>query len=158
MFGLERTNTVFKIFQFPANAIPRIDGNADDWAMVPEDYVIGTDQLVDDMGHHKAPDPKSLDVRVKVGWVKGLNRLFFLYEAYDDYWDFALPGLHNDTFEVVVDGDLSGGPFIEKWHPARDILVTLYSSAAAGVVAAARARVARARALHHAPALAACGA
>jgi hypothetical protein len=121
-FALERTNTQFKIFQFPPDQIPRIDGKADDWDIVPEDYVIGTDQLVEDMGHYSAPDPKSLDVRVKVGWVKGLNRLFFLYQAYDDYWDFSLPGLHNDTFEVVVDGDLSGGPLIEKWHPARDIL------------------------------------
>jgi hypothetical protein len=121
-FALERTNTQFKIFQFPPDQIPRIDGKTDDWDIVPEDYVIGTDQLVEDMGHQSAPDPKSLDVRVKVGWVKGLNRLFFLYQAYDDYWDFSLPGLHNDTFEVVVDGDLSGGPLIEKWHPARDIL------------------------------------
>jgi hypothetical protein len=120
--ALERTNITFKIFQFPADQIPRIDGKTDDWDIVPEDYVIGTDQLVDDFGKHAAPDPKNLDVRVKVGWVKGLNRLYFLYEAYDDYWDFALPGLHNDTFELVVDGDLSGGPFIEKWHPARDIL------------------------------------
>ena len=40
---------------------------------------------------HK-PDPKDLDIKVKVGWVKGLNRLYFLYEAYDNYWDFAEPG------------------------------------------------------------------
>ncbi len=119
---LERTNTVFKIFQFPPNLIPRIDGDTNDWDIVPEDYVIGTAQLVDDSGKHAAPDPKTLDVRVRVGWVNGLNRLYFLYEAYDDYWDFALPGLHNDTFELVVDGDLSGGPLIEKWHPARDLL------------------------------------
>ena len=45
--------------------------------------------------------------------MKGLSRLYFLYEADDDYWDFSEPGLHNDTFEVVVDGDLSGGPLIE---------------------------------------------
>ena len=61
-------------------------------------------------------------IRVKVGWVKGLNRLYFLYEADDDYWDFAQPDLHNDTFELVVDGDLSGGPLIEQFMPARDIL------------------------------------
>ena len=45
--------------------------------------------------------------------MKGLNRLYFLYEGYDNYWDFAAPGLHNDIFEVVVDGDLSGGPLID---------------------------------------------
>jgi hypothetical protein len=49
-----------------------------------------------------------------------MNRLYFLYEAYDDYWDFSQPDLHNDTFELVVDGDLSGGPFIDRFHPAKD--------------------------------------
>jgi len=114
--ALDRPETTFKVFQFPADKIPRIDGNADDWAMVPDEYVIGMDQFVDDSGKHAKPDPKNLDVKIRVGWVKGLNRLYFLYEAYDDYWDFALPGLHNDTLEVVVDGDASGGPLIDKGH------------------------------------------
>lgn len=122
--GLERTNVTFQVFQFPADQIPRIDGEADDWKIVPESYVVGTDQLVDDSGKFPKPDPRTLDVRVKVGWVKGLNRLYFLYEASDDYWDFSLPGLHNDTFEVVVDGDLSGGPLIARFHPATEILGT----------------------------------
>jgi hypothetical protein len=120
--ALDRPEVTFPIFQFPADQIPRIDGRADDWAMVPESYVIGMDQLVDADGKHGAPDPRNLDVRVRVGWVKGLNRLYFLYEAYDDYWDFALPGLKNDTFEVMVDGDASGGPFVDPsqrgiWKP-----------------------------------------
>ncbi len=115
--GLERPDVTFKIFQFPADRIPRIDGKTDDWDIVSKDYVVGTDQLVDDNGKFLKPDPKNLDVRVRVGWVKGLNRLYFLYEAYDDYWDFSRPDLHNDTFEVVVDGDASGGPLIDHGHP-----------------------------------------
>lgn len=111
----------YKIYQFPANRIPRIDGNADDWSDFPEDYIVGTDQLWDDSGKYPAPDAKNLDVKVRVAWVKGLNRLYFLYEAYDDYWDFTLPGLHNDIFEIVVDGDLSGGPFIDEQHPNQDL-------------------------------------
>ncbi|WP_234734707.1 PKD domain-containing protein [Tellurirhabdus bombi] len=111
----------FKIFQFPADRIPRIDGKADDWAMVPANYAVGTDQLIEDSGKHAKADPKNLDVSVKVGWVKGLNRLYFLYEAYDDYWDFARPDLHNDTFEVVVDGDQSGGPLINRFHPNKEL-------------------------------------
>jgi hypothetical protein len=87
--------------------------------MVPESYVVGTSELTDNDGHHPKPDPTTLDIRVKVGWVKNLNRLYFLYEAYDDYWDYSLPGLHNDTFEIVVDGDASGGPLIDIGH--RDI-------------------------------------
>jgi hypothetical protein len=118
--ALERPGVEFKVFQFPANAIPRIDGKTDDWAMVPESYAIGSDQLVDTV--NKTPrDPKDLDVRVRVGWVKGLNRLYFLYEASDNYWDFGKNDLHNDIFELVVDGDLSGGPFIRHMHPNKAI-------------------------------------
>jgi PKD domain len=111
---------IFKVFQFPADKIPRIDGDPSDWAMVPESYSIGLDQMYDDEHKHAQPDPKDLDVHVKVGWVKGLNRLYFLYEAYDNYWDFADPGLHNDTFEIVVDGDRSGGPLIPQFRNNAD--------------------------------------
>jgi hypothetical protein len=118
--GLARPDVTFKIFQFPADKIPRIDGNTDDWDIVPDSYAIGMDQLMDtEHGHGMNHDPKNLDVKVKVGWVKGLNRLYFLYEAYDNYWDFSRTDLHNDIFEVAVDGDLSGGPLIDIYH--RDI-------------------------------------
>jgi len=120
--ALERQDVTFKIFQFPPDKIPRIDGDDSDWAMVPDSYAIGMDQLEDTLapgGRGTDRDPKDLDVKVKVGWVKGLNRLYFLYEAYDNYWDFARPDLHNDIFEVVVDGDLSGGPLIDIYH--RDV-------------------------------------
>jgi len=33
--AFERTNTIFKVFQFPANRIPTIDGQTNDWAIVP---------------------------------------------------------------------------------------------------------------------------
>jgi hypothetical protein len=69
----DRPGTVFKIFQFPADQIPRVDGNADDWKIVPADYSIGTGQLVDDTNKERKPDPKDLDVTVKVGWVQGLT-------------------------------------------------------------------------------------
>ena len=114
--ALERPGLEFRIFQFPANAIPRIDGKGDDWAIVPESYTIGGDQLVDTVNNTKR-NVRDLDVKVKVGWVNGLNRLYLLYEASDDYWDFSRTDLHNDIFELVVDGDLSGGPFIKQLHP-----------------------------------------
>ena len=111
----------YKIYQFPADMIPRIDGKTDDWENFPEEYIVGTDQLWDDLEHYPTSDPKNLDVKVKVAWVKGLNRLYFLYQAYDDYWDYTLPGLHNDIFEIVVDGDASGGPLIDEQHPDQDL-------------------------------------
>ena len=114
--ALEKPDVTYQVFQFPADKIPRVDGNATDWAMVPENYVVGQDQLRNDAKTPPAAGAKTLEVRVKVGWVKGLNRLYFLYEATDDIWDFDQPGLRNDTFEVIVDGDASGGPLIDKGH------------------------------------------
>ncbi|NWJ52904.1 MAG: PKD domain-containing protein [Bacteroidetes bacterium] len=110
-------DSTIKIFQFPANMIPRIDGKTDDWAMVPKQYWVGSDQLVEDFGKIAKLDTNDLNITVRVGWVKGLNRLYFLYEATDDYWDFSRTDLHHDIFELVVDGDFSGGPFIDRFHP-----------------------------------------
>ncbi len=107
----------YKVFQFPADQIPRIDGETADWDIVPDSYAIGMDQMVEDTRPNTAPDPKKLDIKVKVGWVKGENRLYFLYEAYKDYWDFSLPGLHSDIFELVVDGDRDDKKFIARWRP-----------------------------------------
>lgn len=116
--GLARPGVEFKVFQFPADKIPRIDGNGDDWAVVPDSYAIGMDQLRETVaGIGDQRDPANLDVKVKVGWVKGQSHLYFLYEAHDNYWDFSREDLHNDIFELVVDGDLSGGPFIRQMYP-----------------------------------------
>lgn len=113
LHALEKPEVTYRVFQFPADQMPRIDGNTDDWAIVPADYAIGSDQLT---GHGRGSKERTVDVTVRVGWAKGLNRLYFLYEAEDDYWDFSRPGLHNDTFEIVVDGDASGGPLVDKGH------------------------------------------
>jgi len=62
-----QSDTVFKIFQFPADKIPGIDGNSDDWDIVPGSYMVGSDQLRDDEKKHSAPDPANLDIKVKTG-------------------------------------------------------------------------------------------
>lgn len=112
--ALDRPDLTYKVFQFPQDKIPRIDGDTSDWDMVTGDYIIGSDQLIDASRGLPKPDPKSLDARVRVGWVKGLNRLYVLYEAYDDNWQSADRGLQQDIFELVVDGDASGGPFVAQ--------------------------------------------
>lgn len=121
-----REGRVFQVFQFPRDHMPRIDGQSRDWAHVPPTYTYGTDELRDtEDGLGADIPPEDLDVKVTIGWVKGLNRLYFLYEARDDYWDFGRfnpKGYLNDIFELVVDGDLSGGPFIFNPRYAREDL------------------------------------
>ena len=66
-WAIERPNMVYKIFQSPADKIPRIDGDTEDWDIVPEDYVIGTDPLSETVnGHGTKIHPKDLDVRVEI--------------------------------------------------------------------------------------------
>jgi len=111
----------YPIFQFPADKIPRIDGDPSDWDIVPDSYAIGMDQMVNDSNPNQRPDPAKLDAKVKIGWVKGENRLYFLYEAYKDYWDFSKPNLNSDIFELVVDGDRSGGTFVSELRPDKSV-------------------------------------
>ncbi len=110
-----RKEKEFKTFQFPQNQIPRIDGDFEDWDMVPSAYSIGLSELKNTrFGEGEELDPEDFDLNVKVGWVKGLNRLYFYIDAYDDYWDFCDRALRQDIFELVIDADSSGGPFIFK--------------------------------------------
>jgi hypothetical protein len=119
--ALERPGLEFKIFQFPPNMIPVIDSKTDDWKIVGNEYTVGSDQLSDtEKGKGTNIDPKDFNCTVRVGWVKGMNRLYFLYEAYDNFWKFNTTDLCNDIFEVVVDGDLSGGPYIKWRSPNQD--------------------------------------
>ena len=116
--ALSRPDMEFKIFQFPRDMMPRIDGDTSDWDIVPESYTYGS-ALINDTEDGNGSDfsRDDLDVKITVGWVEGLNRLYFLYEASDDFWDFERfnpKGYRNDIFEIAVDGDLSGGPFIHN--------------------------------------------
>ncbi len=121
LLSFARPEKEFKIFQFPQNQIPRIDGDFSDWEMVPELYNIGTDELINTrIGEGNPMDPKDFDLNVKVAWVKDLNRLYFYIDAYDNYWDFSDPVMRQDIFELVVDADLSGGPFIYKENSHKD--------------------------------------
>ena len=121
--SLERPGVEYKIYQFPSDMIPRIDGDTSDWDMVPESYVIDGSHLRDVReGHEGAPQPGDKEVRVTVGWVAGMNRLYVLYDSYDDFWDFERDTLQNDIFELVIDGDLSGGPLIKQMNPNNDIV------------------------------------
>ncbi len=126
--ALQNMDKNFKVFQFPRTMIPRIDGDISDWDIVGAEYTYGTELLNDTSGQNVKYDLKDLDIRVRVGWVEGDNKLYFCYEAYDDIWDFA--DEESDVFEVAVDADLSGGPFTTHLHPENSWLdpVKLYKS------------------------------
>ncbi|GGZ16557.1 hypothetical protein GCM10007049_06160 [Echinicola pacifica] len=115
LMSFSNPDVEYKVFQFPQDRIPRIDGEFEDWDMVPDSYNIGLDQLLQTEGEPlETLDSADYDITVKVAWVKDLNRLYFYLEAYDDFWSFEDKALSQDIFELVVDADLSGGPFIKR--------------------------------------------
>lgn len=107
----------YKVYQFDEEHIPVIDGNTSDWDCVPSGYILTEQMMKEDEGKYAAPDVSTLKFSVKVGWSPKTQRLYFLYEAEDNYWRFSENSLNTDIFEVVVDGDCSGGPFIDRFHP-----------------------------------------
>ena len=98
---IQKDSTI-KVFQFPANKILCIDDNADDWAIVPNYYIIGSDQLTKDFGRILKLDTIDLNEKVRVAWLKGLNSLYALYHKYDNYWDFSRTDLCHDIFEFWI--------------------------------------------------------
>lgn len=119
--GQANDSIIFPIYGLSLKDTPKIDGDFSDWDIVPDSFIIGINELTEDEGKHQFPDKSTLDVKIKVAWVEGENRLYFLYEAYDNYWSFSRNDLMVDIFEVVVDGDRSGGPFIDRFYPFKDV-------------------------------------
>ncbi len=115
-FAHVREGVTYKIYQFPPDQLPTIDGDPSDWEMVPADHVIDGSHLRDTvMGKGEKMDPKDLAVEVKVAWSPKTNRLYFLYKVSDDMFNFNRS--RGDIFEVVVDADHSGG----RYHSFEDV-------------------------------------
>tara|TARA_R110002073_G_scaffold55697_3_gene142385 strand:- start:13239 stop:14327 length:1089 start_codon:yes stop_codon:yes gene_type:complete len=122
-YAIQSRDTIYPIFQFPQNKMPRIDGDFSDWNLVPDTYEIGLDQMKESInGIGFNLDAADLDIKVKVGWVKDLNRLYFYVEVFDDFWEFEQLDIKQDIFELVVDADVSGGNFIKKWNANKQII------------------------------------
>lgn len=116
----------YKVFQFPDDRVPKMDGKAEDWAVVPPAYFLGqTDHEEVFRGLRDDYDPGDLDIKkVVVGWNERLNRLYFMAEVYDDVHRFykekpdSLNTLYSriagayvhgdDIWEIVIDADHAG--------------------------------------------------
>ncbi len=125
--GFSRGGNRVRVSRYRAQGVPvspgsdpRVDGDPSDWDIVPAGFTYGTDMLLDVEDERNVPiDTADLDVRVRVGWVRGLNRLFFLYEAYDNYWDFPRPTFITTCSKFSVDADCFRRGFIHLDYPNR---------------------------------------
>ena len=107
------------LFQFPAGMEPTLDGDLSEWDIVPEDYYVPFESHFEyylGLGHEN--DESNLSFRVVAGWSQGTNRLYFMMERFDNYWDRngvgAVAG-GDDSWEIMIDSDHGGD---QHWYAA----------------------------------------
>jgi len=94
--AIDRPEVTFKVFQFPPT---RSRGSTQHGGLGHRAGGLCRRHGPTGGRHRQTLQARSQDPgRARAGGLgKGLNRLYFLYEAYDNYWDFSRPDLHNDT-------------------------------------------------------------
>ena len=127
---------LYKIYQFPDNKLPVLDGDLSDWSMIPDSYIIDASHIRDERladESKQIPDPKDLDVQVIVAWHNKTNRIYFMVKKYDDFNNFNRPNLAqiqgDDIFEIVIDADNSESSCFtdpRKWKPGQEKLQSVF--------------------------------
>ncbi len=105
--------------KFPDGVTPGIDGDLEDWDMIPDTYWITHEN--DDIQEARRGTAKDLaDINIKciVGWNESTNRVYTMAWVADDYLHNSRenPGRFNldDDINFVIDADHSGGAL---WAP-----------------------------------------
>ena len=118
-------DSIFKVFQFPDEHVPTMNGDSSDWDVVPAEYFIDHTSYRETLHDSTVTDTLDLHlIRAAVGWNDQLNRLYFIAEVYDDVWRFSHPNTDSlatphsrmagayvhgsDIWEIVVDSDHAG--------------------------------------------------
>jgi hypothetical protein len=100
------------LFQWPAGQEPTLDGDLSEWDIVPEDYYVPFDSHFEYyLGLGQENDESNLSFRVVAGWSAGTNRLYFMMERFDNYWDrngVGAVAAGDDSWEIMIDADHGG--------------------------------------------------
>ena len=103
---------------FPDTYLPLLDGDLSDWDIVPDMYMVYTEDMYGMLAcasHGGGPclNPSDLALRSCCGWNDSTNRLYFMAEVYDDIHqtDRADPQCNwtDDCWEIMIDANHSGG-------------------------------------------------
>ena len=97
------------LFQWPAGQAPMLDGDLSEWDIVPDDYYVPFDSHFEYyLGLGLENDESNLSFRTVAGWSAGTNRLYFMMERFDNYWDRNGVGAvdaFDDSCEIFSDAD-----------------------------------------------------
>jgi hypothetical protein len=112
----------FLAFQWPDGAVPTIDGNIAEWGIIPEVYVITTEDTHEAL-YENAIDKADLDLRGYVAYNDASDKVLIASQVFDDEHerDNTDPGQCNcadDNVEFWIDGDHAGSPYVETYGTA----------------------------------------
>lgn len=112
----------FLAFQWPDEHVPTIDGNLDDWAMVPDVYVVRMEDTHESL-YSEAINKADLDLNGIVGYNDASDKLIMASWVFDDEHerDNTDPGQCNcadDNFELIIDGDHAGSTYVAAYGTA----------------------------------------
>lgn len=94
-----------------------IDGNGDDWAAFPPDYIIGSDQMLSTV-QFDMPPLEDWDAIAMVAWCPVDNMVYVFARVTDDTLGHSVTdpdrGFNDDDLEFLTDCDNSGGPMPDR--------------------------------------------
>ena len=113
---------LFLAFQWPDKAMPVIDGKLDEWSIVPEVYVIKPEDTHEAL-YSNPVDKADLDFRGIVGYNVSSDKVIMATQVFDDIHERnnTDPGQCNcsdDNFEMWIDGDHAGDPYVAEYGTA----------------------------------------
>jgi len=112
----------FFAFQWPSGQEPVLDGDLSEWEIVPDTYIVNTEQYTPGaMKHSVFTDVLNMEdmagwsqfAVVWTSWSSSENALYIAARVFDDdpveSWSGSAVEWGGDQFEVMVDADHSGG-------------------------------------------------
>ena len=108
---------ILGVWQWPSSHLPVMDGDISEWDVVPENLWLNaaseyngellTTVVAGEVGAEL--NTADLNYRWTSGWNDELDRLYFVYDRFDDLWDRDAGGIGgaggDDSFEINIDAD-----------------------------------------------------
>lgn len=120
----DRSSAVLMAFQWPLGYEPTVDGDLQEWEIVPEEYIVRTDSgnpmsshfgdFYDILHEMSAPPLDTTDFHIPwgvVGWSDTQNLLYVAIRVIDDEHYADESSWQDDHVDVLIDADHSGGQF-----------------------------------------------
>jgi hypothetical protein len=115
---------IYAAWQWPTSHLPTLDGDISEWEVIPAELWLdqnNPDIIVGEGDVGRAVDAANLAFRFAASWNDELDRMYFVFDRFDDVWDRDGGGVgccgQDDSIEISVDADHSGEWF---WYNPAD--------------------------------------